>query len=138
MTKIESLPLPHVVVVVLGGHATEELFAPVGEILELVVFPAELVLFERVLSRVGDAEELAGEGAFSVMHVAAQPEQDPAVVAAEAGAVEEAALRRHPLHHVHALLAKVARLAPTAAVVSSRGRHGSSGVLGVLGVLGSG
>ena len=50
------------------------------------------------------------------MDVAAEPEEDAAVVAAEAGAVEEAALRRHPLHHVHALQAKVARLAaPSAA-----------------------
>ena len=64
------------------------------------------------------------------MDVAAEPEEDAAVVAAEAGAVEEAALRRHPLHHVHALQAKVARLAAPSTAVARGHASRHSHVLG--------
>ena len=67
------LPLPDVLLLLVCGHAPEELLAAVGTVLELVVLPAEAVLFQRVLRRVGDAEEPAGEGALPVMDVAAQP-----------------------------------------------------------------
>ena len=53
------------------------------------------------------------------MDVAAQPEENAAVVAPEAGPVEESTLCRHPLHDVHTLLAKVARLAATSATVAA-------------------
>ena len=53
---------------------------------------------------------LTGKLAFSVVNVAAEPEQDVAVVASEAGAVEELPLGRHPLDDVHSLGAEVTNL----------------------------
>ena len=55
------------------------------------------------------------------------PEQDVAVVTSKAGAVEELALRRHPLHHIDLFGAEETVVAPAAARgLGGRGPDGTA------------